>query len=356
MRTSRPRGRGGARRPRRAWPTHLGFPVGDVEEPVALDAVRLRAPRVLAPAPLARRSVSDDAHARASHALGKSYSDVVRGFRGDFRPPAGLRGLPARGVTTSSGCSNGARPSGWRSMPYGGGTSVVGGVEPHVGSGLCGRRLARSFVARSRARGGRGLARGAHPGRRVGSGLEAQLAAHGLTLRHFPQSFELSHARRLDRHPRRRALRDACGRTSRTSSSRCARSRRTASGSRGACPDRAPALRPIGCSSARRAPWVSSPRRGCGCSLGRRTAPRRGCASAAFIAGAECVRALSQSGLHPSNCRLIDPAEAPSTFAGDGTFALLVLGFESADHAVDALLDRALAICAEHGGAAGERR
>jgi alkyldihydroxyacetonephosphate synthase len=42
--------------------------------------------------------------------------------------------------------------------------------------------------------------------------------------------------------------------------------------------------------------------------------------------------------------------------SGDGTFALLVLGFESSDHPVEQLMDRALAICAEHGGSAGERR
>ncbi|HTD57574.1 MAG TPA: FAD-binding oxidoreductase, partial [Solirubrobacteraceae bacterium] len=75
-----------------------------------------------------------------------------------------------------------------------------------------------------------------------------------------------------------------------------------------------------------------------------------------FSAGAECVLELSQSGLHPSNCRLVDPAEARFTMSGDGTFALLVLGFESFDHEVDFLMDRALAICAEHEGSSGERR
>ena len=38
------------------------------------------------------------------------------------------------------------------------------------------------------------------------------------------------------------------------------------------------------------------------------------------------------------------------TMAGDGTRALLVLGFESTDHPVDEAMSRALAICAEHGG------
>jgi alkyldihydroxyacetonephosphate synthase len=62
------------------------------------------------------------------------------------------------------------------------------------------------------------------------------------------------------------------------------------------------------------------------------------------------VRELSQAGLHPANCRLIDPLEAATTGAGDGSHALLVLGFESTDHDVRPLIDRALAICSEHGG------
>jgi alkyldihydroxyacetonephosphate synthase len=69
-----------------------------------------------------------------------------------------------------------------------------------------------------------------------------------------------------------------------------------------------------------------------------------------FSAGAECVRALGQSGLSPANCRLIDAREAAMTMAADGTRALLVLGFESTDHPIDEAMSRALAICAEHGG------
>ena len=42
------------------------------------------------------------------------------------------------------------------------------------------------------ARGRPGLAGGAHPGGRHGPGLEDQLREHGLTLRHYPQSFEYS--------------------------------------------------------------------------------------------------------------------------------------------------------------------
>jgi len=69
-----------------------------------------------------------------------------------------------------------------------------------------------------------------------------------------------------------------------------------------------------------------------------------------FERGADALHELSQAGLHPSNCRLVDPAEAELTGASSGLEALLVLGFESVDHDVSARVDRALAICAGHGG------
>jgi alkyldihydroxyacetonephosphate synthase len=71
---------------------------------------------------------------------------------------------------------------------------------------------------------------------------------------------------------------------------------------------------------------------------------------ASFLAGAEAVRALAQSELEPANCRLTDALEAARAGIGDGSEALLILGFESADHPVDPWLDRGLEICREHGG------
>jgi alkyldihydroxyacetonephosphate synthase len=78
----------------------------------------------------------------------------------------------------------------------------------------------------------------------------------------------------------------------------------------------------------------------------------RGVVFDSFIEGGEAVQALAQSGLGPSNCRLIDAEEARFTGAADS--ALLVLGFESTDSSVDALLERGLAICREHGGSPRE--
>ena len=74
-----------------------------------------------------------------------------------------------------------------------------------------------------------------------------------------------------------------------------------------------------------------------------------------FAAGAAAVRAVVQAGLAPSNCRLVDAREAALTFAGDGSCALLVLGFESSGAPVEERMDAALAICREHGGSWKER-
>jgi alkyldihydroxyacetonephosphate synthase len=74
-----------------------------------------------------------------------------------------------------------------------------------------------------------------------------------------------------------------------------------------------------------------------------------------FESGARAVRALSQSGLHPSNCRLLDADEAALTGAS-AEGALLVLGFESADHELGPWMERAVELCEDHGGrSAGPR-
>ena len=51
-----------------------------------------------------------------------------------------------------------------------------------------------------------------------------------------------------------------------------------------------------------------------------------------FERASEAARAISQSGLYPANCRLLDATEAGLTGADDSGTALLLLAFESADH------------------------
>jgi alkyldihydroxyacetonephosphate synthase len=333
--------------------SHIGFPPVEVEQPVALDALVLPVPRVLPP-PALEAICSTDAHARASHALGKSYADVVRGFRGHFRHVPDFIARP-REETEIERLLEWCSAERVAAIPYGGGTSVVGGVEPVLGSSYNGaitidlgamrRVLEVDPVSRAAL-----IQAGA-----TGPDLEAQLAEHGFTLRHFPQSFELStlggwiatraagHFATVFTH-----IEDFLESVRALTPAGTWASRRVPGSGAGPSPDRMLAGSE-GTLGVITEAWVRvQPRPTHRASAGVRFPT--------FAAGAECVRALSQSGLHPSNCRLIDPAEARFTMSGDGAFALLVLGFESSDHPVDVSMDRALAICTEHGGALGERR
>jgi alkyldihydroxyacetonephosphate synthase len=332
---------------------HLGFPSVEIEQPVSLDAVALPSPRVLPPSALAT-ICSNDAHVRASHALGKSYADVVRGFRGQFPHVPDFVARPREEADVErllEWCAAGHIAA----IPYGGGTSVVGGVEPIVDSSYNGAvtidlgelRHVLEVDGVSRA----ALIQGGS----TGPDLEAQLSGHGLTLRHFPQSFELSTlggwiATRAAGHfaTAWTHIEDFVESVRALTPTGTWASRRLPGSGAGPSPDRL-LVGSEGTLGIITEAWVRvQPRPTHRASAGVRFPT--------FAAGADCVRALSQSGLHPSNCRLIDPAEARFTMSGDGSFALLVLGFESADHPVDFPMDRALAICVEHGGAAGERR
>ncbi|MCX7622023.1 MAG: FAD-binding oxidoreductase, partial [Acidimicrobiales bacterium] len=64
----------------------------------------------------------------------------------------------------------------------------------------------------------------------------------------------------------------------------------------------------------------------------------------------EAVRLLSQSGLFPVNCRLLDAGEAATSVGVTNGTSLLLLGFESADHPVDAWIERGVEIARDCGG------
>ena len=68
-----------------------------------------------------------------------------------------------------------------------------------------------------------------------------------------------------------------------------------------------------------------------------------------FTAGIDAARAISQTGLHPANCRLLDPLEAQLTGTDDRGDTLLLLAFESADHPLDAPMGRAVECVLDHG-------
>ena len=102
-----------------------------VRTPPEIGDIDLPAPRVAAPPALASICTSDP-YERAGHTYGKSFRDVVRGFARDFRHPPDVVALPRdeRDVTALlDWCAS----AGAATIPYGGGSSVVGGVEADVG-------------------------------------------------------------------------------------------------------------------------------------------------------------------------------------------------------------------------------
>jgi alkyldihydroxyacetonephosphate synthase len=65
---------------------------------------------------------------------------------------------------------------------------------------------------------------------------------------------------------------------------------------------------------------------------------------------ANAIRAVAQAGLWPSNCRLVDAEETKLAGAGDGSFHLILLGFESSYQPVDHWMDKAIKCAEEFGG------
>jgi alkyldihydroxyacetonephosphate synthase len=324
---------------------------GEVEKPVPLEEVQLRAPRLKRPSGFGDL-FSDDHYERTAHALGKAYRDVVRGFRGQFENPPDLVAFP-RDESEIEAVLSWAEAEGAAVIPFGGGTSVVGGVEPRLGGrpvvSLDLRRLDRVLEVDSQSMAAR-IQAGA-----TGPQLEEQLREHGLTLRHFPQSFEYAtlggwiatraggHFATLETHI------DDLVESVRAITPRGAwESRRLPGSGAGPSPDRL-LIGSEGILGVIAEAWV-------------RVRPRPQFKTSTSVAfdefgtAANAVREIAQSGLHPANCRLLDAAEAELTGAGDGSAHLLILGFESAHHPVDEPMNLALAIARDHDGTPGDLR
>ena len=337
----------------RALADRLRFSVEGIEEPVPLDSVELPEPRLTAPKHLAE-ICSDDRYDRVSHALGKAYRDVVRGFRGDFPNPPDVVAYPESPEDVDV-ILNFCADEGAAAIPFGGGTSVVGGVEPRMRDDYRGvvtldlKRMGRVLEVDPISKAAR-IQAGA-----TGPGLEEQLREHGLTLRHFPQSFEYStlggwiatraggHFATLYTH-----IDDLVESIRAVTLDGEWESRRLPGSGAGPSPDRM-LIGSEGILAVITEAWVRVRERpGYKLSVG--------VAFDGFEAGAEAVREIAQSGLNPSNCRLLDATESDTTSAGPPGRALLVLGFESAHHPVDEPMSVALEAARAHGGEPGEMR
>jgi alkyldihydroxyacetonephosphate synthase len=314
-----------------------------------LAALKLRPPRVAAPSAL-RGLVSDAPAERAGHHYGKSFRDIVRGFRGEFPEPPDFVAFPndEADVAALLDWCDSARIA---AIPYGGGSSVVGGVETSLAGdrgvvSLDLSKLGRVLEVDRTSRAAR-IQAGAY-----GPALEDQLRPHRLTLRHFPQSFEFStlggwiatrsggHYASLYTH-----IDDFVESLRVVTPRGVVESRRLPGSGAGPSPDRM-FIGSEGILGVITEAWMrlqDRPTFRAGASVLFRGAD-------GFFRAAEAVRAISQAGLYPANCRLLDAQEALGSGAGDGTHAVVVLGFESADHALESWMKRALELCRAQGG------
>ena len=167
--------------------------LGAEPEPAAppqVSEIKLRPPRISAPASLAS-VLTQDPHERLLHTYGKSYPETVRAFARDFANAPDLVALPESEADIAAvfDWASGAKVA---VVPFGAGSSVVGGVEPVVGDAYAGavsldmRRLNRVLEVDATSRAAR-IQAGI-----LGPAIEAALKPHGFALRHYPQSFEFS--------------------------------------------------------------------------------------------------------------------------------------------------------------------
>lgn len=311
-----------------------------------LEDLSLPETRIAPPASLAALC-SSERYDRAAHASGKSYPDYVRGMLGDYACAPDVVAYP-RNEADVSAVMDWAASAGAVLTPFGGGSSVCGGVEPRAGGAkgtvtLDLRHLDKVVEVDTTSRAAL-IEAGTY-----GPALESQLKPHGLTLRHFPQSFEYStlggwiatrsggHFASLYTHI------DEFVESLRVITPRgVVETRRLPGSGAGPSPDRL-FIGSEGTLGVISRAWMrlqARPRFRAGASVRFPT----------FFDAARALRAVSQAGLYPSNCRILDPAEAFNTGAADGNSAIMVLAFESGDHPMDAWIARAIECCGDHCG------
>ncbi len=329
------------------WARRLGVSEFDVTPPPTAEEIHLRPSRISIPNSLAEVCTTEH-YERLAHCYGRSFPDSVRIFQRDFSNPPDVIALPRTEqdiVDIFDWCDG----VGAAAIPYGGGSSVVGGVEPPRSENYGGavtidlRNLNRVLEVDPVSEAAR-IQAGTY-----GPALEAQLKSSGLTLRHFPQSFEFStlggwiatrsggHFATLHTHI------DELVESLRVVTPRgVIETRRLPGDGAGPSADRM-FIGSEGIFGIITEAWMR---------LRRRPVFRSGTTVkfVDFYKASDAVRVISQAGLYPANCRLLDAQEAAFAGAADGRHALLVLAFESADHPLDAWMNRALEICGDHGG------
>ena len=329
----------------------FGVEPGDAPEPLPVEELPLPDSRVDPETALPGWSTSP--YDRANHAAGKSYRDILRARAGELENVPDAVAYPANADEVVQ-VLEWADRNRIAVVPFGGGTSVTGGVEPAVSDRFEG-------TVSLDLTGLRGVLEVDEVSRLVyaeagvfGPDLDAALRPHGLTIRHYPQSYYFSTvggwiATRSGGHystlwgkiDERVASVEVV-----TPDGLRGETRPLPSGSIGPDPNRL---------------WIGSEG-----SLGVITKARlRVVAEPRFKKSAsvsfpdfeialEAARAILHSGIWPQQIRILDPFEAmmsANLSGGQGEMeAVMILGFESPAHPVDNLLTDTLRITSRYKG------
>lgn len=311
-----------------------------------LDQIKLSDPRLSPPENLGRICTTD-AYERVLHAFGQSQPDSIRIFMGDFAHAPDVVAYPENQQDVSA-LYEWCGTAGAALVPYGGGSSVVGGVTTDVADHFNGTvsvdttRMNKVVEIDDVSRAARiqGGARGPE--------LEQQLKPSGLTLRHFPQSFEHStfggwvatrsggHFATLYTH-----IDDLVENITMMTPAGNIVSRRLPGSGAGPSPDRF-MMGSEGALGIITEGWVRLQAR-------PNFKATAGFRFSNFLDAAQAVREISQAGLFPANVRIVDGVELRVNGAADGSFTLMVVSFESSDHPVEPWMVRAEQCCLDHG-------
>ena len=291
---------------------------------------------------------SKDQLERLNHSYGKSFPDSARSILGLFPSPPDLIAYPNSEQEITE-ILDWASSNDIAVIPYGGGSSVCGGVETDVGGDYAGvisldmKNLNQIIEIDKDSR------TASIQGGILGPELESKLKEYDLTMRHYPQSFEFStlggwiatrsggHYATLYTH-----IDDFVESLKMITPSGLFETRRLPGSGAGPSPDRFA----IG----------SEGIMGIITEASMRLQDRPTYRSSATVEfqdyedALNALRQISQSGLFPSNCRVLDSNEALLNGAGNGTKHLLILSFESADHDKSMALGRALEISKDNSG------
>jgi alkyldihydroxyacetonephosphate synthase len=315
-------------------------------ETIALPGSRLRVPDALS------GWVSTGHGDRLLHARGRSFPDLVE-LRGDALvdvPDAVAEpGNEQELMAVLDWCDS----RGYAVIPFGGGSSVVGGVTPE-GVGDAGAVVTLSLQKMNAVHDIDARSATVHADAGIlGPDLEAAVKHQGLAVRHFPQSyfhsslggwvatrgaghFSTQHAKIEDRVQALRII---------LPDGRICQTQRLPAGSVGVDPNR------LWCGSEGTLGVISqvwlrcvqapSLRDGCGIAFAR------------FEDALEAARTMLQSGIYPTQLRILDPYEhmVSRMMAGKpAQGALMVLAFESAGAPVGPQMAAAQEIAQQHGG------